>query len=77
MMHNGVLRKINDKALKMYGVCDRTTVIDKVNLFNSPYMDEELKSKIQRGEDVTLEFEYELRPYQSAMPISAAKIKTL
>lgn len=56
---NGVLRKINDKALKMYGVCDRTTVIDKVNLFNSPYMDEELKSKIQRGEDVTLEFEYD------------------
>ena len=56
---NGVLRKINDKALKMYGVSDRTTVIDKVNLFNSPYMDEELKSKIQRGEDVTLEFEYD------------------
>lgn len=56
---NGVLRKINDKALKMYGVSDRTTVIGKVNLFNSPYMDEELKSKIQRGEDVTLEFEYD------------------
>ena len=43
----------------MYGVSDRTTVIGKVNLFNSPYMDEELKSKIQRGEDVTLEFEYD------------------
>lgn len=56
---NGILRKINDKALKMYGVSDRTTVIGKVNLFNSPYMDKELKSKIQRGEDVTLEFEYD------------------
>ncbi len=56
---NGILRKINDKALKMYGVSDRKTVIGKVNLFNSPYMDKELKSKIQRGEDVTLEFEYD------------------
>ena len=56
---NGVLRKINDKALKMYGVSDRSTVIDKVNLFDSPYMDEEIKAKMQRGEEVTLEFEYD------------------
>ena len=56
---NGILRKINDKALKMYGVIDRTTVINKVNLFESPYMDEEIKSKMQRGEEVTLEFEYD------------------
>ncbi|MBD3590473.1 response regulator [Bacteroides sp. GM023] len=56
---NGVLRKINDKALEMYGVSDRETVINKVNLFESPYMDEDVKSKMQRGEEVTLEFEYD------------------
>ena len=55
----GVLRSINDSALKMYGVSDRNTVIGYVNLFNSPYMDENLKSKIQSGEDITLEFEYD------------------
>ncbi|QIU94905.1 hybrid sensor histidine kinase/response regulator [Bacteroides faecium] len=56
---NGILRKINEPALKMYGVSDPTTVINKVNLFDSPYMDAELKSKVQRGEDTTLEFEYD------------------
>ena len=56
---NGVLRKINEKALKMYGVRDRETVVGKVNLFESPYMDEEIKSKMQRGEEITLEFEYD------------------
>ena len=45
---NGVLRKINEPALKMYGVSDQTAVINKVNLFDSPYMDEELKSKVQK-----------------------------
>lgn len=30
-----------------------------MNLFNSPYVDEELKTKIQRGEDIVLEFEYD------------------
>ena len=56
---NGILRKINDRALKMYGVSDRAAVINNVNLFESPYMDEEIKSKMQRGEEVTLEFEYD------------------
>ncbi|WP_320970035.1 response regulator [Bacteroides nordii] len=35
------------------------TVIGVVNLFNSPYVDEELKTKIQRGENIVLEFEYD------------------
>lgn len=55
----GLLHSINDYALKMYGVEDRNTVIGVVNLFNSPYVDEELKTKIQRGEDIVLEFEYD------------------
>ena len=56
---NGVLRSINDHALRMYGVNDRNTVINIVNLFNSPYMDEPLKAKIKKGEDISLEFEYD------------------
>ncbi|WP_368106750.1 PAS domain-containing protein [Bacteroides nordii] len=55
----GLLHSINDYALKMYGVEDRNTVIGIVNLFNSPYVDEELKARIQRGEDIILEFEYD------------------
>ncbi|MBY2899895.1 histidine kinase [Bacteroides fragilis] len=56
---NGILRSINDHALHMYGVEDRTTVIGVVNLFNSPYCDEKLRTKIQAGEDIVLEFEYD------------------
>ena len=55
----GLLHSINDYALKMYGVENRNTVIGVVNLFNSPYVDEELKARIQRGEDIILEFEYD------------------
>ncbi len=62
---NGVLRKINEPALKMYGVSDQTAVINKVNLFDSPYMDEELKSKVQKGENITLEFEYDFNRINS------------
>ena len=43
----------------MYGVTDKTTVVNIVNLFNSPYVDETLKNRIQRGEDIVLEFEYD------------------
>ena len=45
---NGILRSINDHALRMYGVEDRNTVINFVNLFKSPYVDEQLKARIQR-----------------------------
>ena len=55
----GVLRSINDRALHMYGVDDRNTVVGTVNLFDSPYMDEELEAKIRSGEDIVLEFEYD------------------
>ncbi len=55
----GILRSINDYALHMYGVDDRRTVIDKVNLFDSPYVDEALEAKIKSGEDIVLEFEYD------------------
>lgn len=55
----GVLRNINDFALQMYGVKDRASVVDKVNLFNSPYVNEELDAKIRSGENITLEFEYD------------------
>ncbi len=55
----GILRSINEHAKKMYGVEDVNMVIDKINLFDSPYVDEELKAKIQSGEYIVLEFEYD------------------
>ncbi|WP_363669873.1 ATP-binding protein [uncultured Parabacteroides sp.] len=57
---NGILRSINDHALHMYGVEDRNTVINFVNLFKSPYVDEQLKARIQSGKEIVrLEFEYD------------------
>lgn len=35
---DGVLRRINDYAMKMYGVDDRAAVIGSVNLFKSPLL---------------------------------------
>ena len=55
----GILRSVNEHAKKMYGLDDVNMVIDKINLFDSPYVDEELKAKIQSGEDIILEFEYD------------------
>ena len=54
-----ILRGINNRALEIYGVEDKTAVVNKLNLFDSPYIDEELKARIQAGEDITLEFEYD------------------
>ena len=57
---NGVLRSINDHALHMYGVEDRNTVVNFVNLFKSPYVDDQLRAKIQNGKEIVrLEFEYD------------------
>ena len=56
---HGVLRSINDHALRMYGVDDRTSVVNIVNLYKSPFVDSELLARIQSGEDVSLEFEYD------------------
>ena len=57
---NGVLRSINDHALHMYGVEDRNTVVNFVNLFKSPYVDDQLRAKIQSGKEIVrLEFEYD------------------
>ena len=56
---DGILRSINNHALRMYGVEDRSTVVDKVNLFESPYVDDELLAKIRSGEEISLEFEYD------------------
>lgn len=55
----GILRSINNHAKQLYGIENINDVLDKINLFNSPYVDEELKTKIQSGEDITLEFEYD------------------
>ena len=35
---HGVLRSINDHALRMYGVDDRTSVVNIVNLYKSPFV---------------------------------------
>ena len=44
----------------MCGVSDRSAVVGVVNLFSSPYMDDQLKARIQSGEEnMTLEFEYD------------------
>ena len=56
---HGVLRSINDDALRMYGVDDRTSVVNIVNLYKSPFVDSELLARIQSGEDISLEFEYD------------------
>ena len=56
---HGVLRIINDHALRMYGVDDRTSVVNIVNLYKSPFVDSELLARIQSGEDISLEFEYD------------------
>lgn len=55
----GVLRTLNEYARKLYGIEDAGTVIDKLNLFDSPYVDEQLKVRIQSGEDIVLDFEYD------------------
>ena len=56
---HGVLRSINDHALRMYGVDDRTSVVNIVNLYKSPFVDSELWARVQWGEDISLEFEYD------------------
>lgn len=56
---HGVLRSINDHALRMYGVDDRTSVVNIVNLYKSLFVDSELLARIQSGEDISLEFEYD------------------
>ena len=56
---HGVLRSINDHALRMYGVDDWTSVVNIVNLYKSPFVDSELLARIQSGEDISLEFEYD------------------
>ena len=43
----------------MYGVDDRTSVVNIVNLYKSPFVDSELLARIQSGEDISLEFEYD------------------
>ena len=55
---SGILRCLNERARLMYGV-ELDAVINKVNLFKSPYMNEVLLAKIQSGEDIVLEFEYD------------------
>ena len=55
---DGILRCLNDHAQRIYGV-DPATVIDKINLFDSPYVDEQLEAEIKSGEDIVLEFEYD------------------
>lgn len=55
----GILRRINERALRMYGVVEPDAVIDKLNLFESPYVDEELLARIKSGQDIVLEFEYD------------------
>ena len=55
---DGILRALNERARLMYGV-ERAAVVDKVNLFDSPYVDEQLDAKIRSGEEIVLEFEYD------------------
>lgn len=55
---SGILRCLNERARLMYGV-ELDAVINKVNLFESPYVDEVLLARIQSGDDIVLEFEYD------------------
>ena len=55
---SGILRCLNERARLMYGA-ELDAVINKVNLFKSPYVDEALLARIQSGDDIVLEFEYD------------------
>ena len=55
---DGILRCMNEQAQRIYGV-ELDLVIGKVNLFDSPYVDEKLEAGIRSGEDIVLEFEYD------------------
>ena len=55
---SGILHCLNERARLMYGV-ELDAVINKVNLFKSPYVDEALLARIQSGDDIVLEFEYD------------------
>ena len=55
---SGILRCLNERTRLMYGV-ELDAVINKVNLFESPYVDEALLARIQSGDDIVLEFEYD------------------
>nr|WP_278706259.1 ATP-binding protein [Bacteroides intestinalis] len=55
---SGILRCLNERARLMYGV-ELDAVINKVNLFESPYVDEGLLARIQSGDEIVLEFEYD------------------
>ena len=58
--NTGILRSINDVALRIYGVKDRNAVIGKVNLYENPYIIEaNVKDRMLDGEDITMEFEYD------------------
>ena len=54
---SGILRCLNERARLMYGV-ELDAVINKVNLFKSPYVDEALLAT-RKTEDIVLEFEYD------------------
>lgn len=56
---SGILRSLNELAQQIYGIRNPEMVVDKINLFDSPYVDEDLKERIQSGEDIVLEFEYD------------------
>ena len=70
---HGVLRSINDHALRMYGVDDRTSVVNIVNLYKSPFVDSELLARIQSGEDISLELEYDFDRVNKVIPIWSRK----
>jgi len=71
---HGVLRSINDHALRMYGVDDRTSVVNIVNLYKSPFVDSELLARIQSGEDISLEFEYYYSSHNKDTMIYGVKV---
>lgn len=75
---NGVLRSINDHALRMYGVKDQAMVVGIVNLFNSPYVDDLLEARIRSGkEKIDLEFEYDFDRINSDEYFSSSNKNTI
>ena len=73
----GLLRSVNDYALRMYGIADRATVVGTVNLFNSPYMDDTLKAQVKNGEKISLEFEYDFDQINSDAYFSSSNKSTM
>lgn len=76
--NTGILRSINDAAMRIYGVGDRNAVIGTVNLYENPYiLEAKVKDRMLAGEDITMEFEYDFDRINGSSYYSSYNKKTM